>query len=165
MKDSSQPGNSILGFTKDQPARVMATVKWQRSCLWGWKSTLPVFSKQGNSRRPQCASIFWFPLFTLRNYETEVERDGVKRLQMSLSFTSEQWYQDGGDRGWQEKRFLKTYNPPSLPPISPCWRPFVHPADTFRWWCLYLILSAERRGNRASETFKGSHLCFLFTFR
>ena len=115
MKDSSQPGTSILGFTKDQPTRLMATVKWQRSCLWGWKSALPVFYKQGDSGHHQCASIFLFPLFTLRNYEMEVERLGVKCLQMSLSFTSERWTvipgpsgRWGQGEGWQKKRFLET---------------------------------------------------------
>lgn len=137
MKDSSQPGNSMTGFTKVQPTKAMATVKWQRSCRWGWKAALPVFYKQGQtSRLPHSTYEHLFvSLFTVRNYEMEGERERVKRLQTSLSFTSEQWTampgpggQWGRGKGWQRKRCFKAY-PPRLPPVSPSWC-----SSAFCWW-------------------------------
>ena len=82
-----------LDYWVHQPTKAMATAEWQRSCRWGWKAALPAFYKQGQtSRLPHSTYRHLFvSLFTVRNYEMEGERERVKRLQTSLSFTSEQW--------------------------------------------------------------------------
>lgn len=131
MKGSSQPGNSITGFTKVQPTKATATVKWQRSCRWGWKSISPVFYKQGQtSRLPHSTYEHLFvSLFTLRNYEMEGERESIKLFANVTQFYIWIMNSDAGARwtvrarkGMTEKQVFQGL-PSRLPSISPSWCP------------------------------------------